>query len=191
MPAQVPNCTCERPSACPSTGNRKRATAFSRKTVPSATDISASAAPVARPTAAIADPPQMAVPADSSIAVFDSIHRTRRSHAPSRNVSAIVAAAISRPWRAATRTASRLVPNPRRTTDAWSSGRLSRLRRRRPGIAQGQGEREADGQRDARRGERGQGEEHRQDEEGGRDDGGAWGGHPPNCSGSRNHNSNA
>jgi len=45
----------------------------------------------------MADPPQMAVPADSSIAVFDSIHSTRRSHAPRRNVRTIVAAAISRP----------------------------------------------------------------------------------------------
>ena len=62
MAAQVPNCCWVSPSKWPSGGKRKSATAFSTKMVAKETDIWASFALAIGPVAAMALPPQMAVP---------------------------------------------------------------------------------------------------------------------------------
>lgn len=60
--AQVPKSSWLMPRACPTAGKRKRAMALRIKMVPRATDISLSLALRTGPTAAMALPPQMAVP---------------------------------------------------------------------------------------------------------------------------------
>src|SRR5664279_668543 len=62
--AHNPNWFWESFSAAPIAGKVSRATEFSMKTVPSETDISSSVAPTTGPTAAIALPPQIAVPVE-------------------------------------------------------------------------------------------------------------------------------
>src|SRR6516225_3087977 len=62
--AHNPNCDCDSFKAVPITGNVSSATEFSRKIVPSETDISSSVAPRTGSTAAIALPPQIAVPVE-------------------------------------------------------------------------------------------------------------------------------
>src|SRR3954468_781306 len=62
--AHNPNCCCERCSDIPTAGKISSAMEFKMKTVPSETDISSSFAPTIGPTAAIALPPQIAVPVD-------------------------------------------------------------------------------------------------------------------------------
>ena len=66
---QTPNCVCVRCSAAPIGGKMKSAIELRMKTVPSETDISSSLAPMTGPTAAIALPPQIAVPEEIRCAV--------------------------------------------------------------------------------------------------------------------------
>ena len=74
MPAHVPNCVWRQIAGRGrGAGTTNSATAFSTKTVPIATVISPSAAPRTEPTAAMADPPQMAVPAEIRADVFAAI----------------------------------------------------------------------------------------------------------------------
>src|ERR1039458_5181432 len=61
--AHNPNWVCESFNQRPIAGNVSSATEFNTKIVPSETDISSSVAPVIGPTAAMALPPQIAVPA--------------------------------------------------------------------------------------------------------------------------------
>lgn len=74
--AQSPNCVCVRCKADPIAGNASKATEFSTKTVPSETAISSSLALVIGATAAMALPPQIAVPVEN--------FRSRKPH-PSRS----------------------------------------------------------------------------------------------------------
>ena len=60
--AEVPNCCWSNPSQCPKTGKINKAIAFNTKIVANATDISLSFAFRTGPTAAMALPPQIAVP---------------------------------------------------------------------------------------------------------------------------------
>ena len=62
MALHIPNWCCVNPSRCPIAGNRINATELSRNTTPSDTEISFSEASTAGATAAIALPPQIAVP---------------------------------------------------------------------------------------------------------------------------------
>src|SRR5437763_13328530 len=62
--AHNPNCCCDRCNVIPITGKMRSAMELRMKTVPSDTDISSSFAPTIGPTAAIALPPQMAVPVE-------------------------------------------------------------------------------------------------------------------------------
>lgn len=60
--AHIPNCFMLIVSAVPIYGNTNKATAFSMNTTPNDTDICSGLAFIIGPTAAIAEPPQMAVP---------------------------------------------------------------------------------------------------------------------------------
>src|SRR5947208_5686253 len=60
--AHNPNCCCVSPTALPITGNRINAAEFKMKTVAREIDISSLLASTTGPTAAIALPPQIAVP---------------------------------------------------------------------------------------------------------------------------------
>src|SRR5271167_1096761 len=62
--AHRPNWLCESFSITPIAGKVSSAIELSRKIVPSETDISSSVAPTIGPTAAIALPPQIAVPVE-------------------------------------------------------------------------------------------------------------------------------
>ena len=62
MAAHVPNCCCVMPKHWPMTGKMNSAMALRMNMVPSATVISVSRALMTGPTAAMALPPQMAVP---------------------------------------------------------------------------------------------------------------------------------
>ena len=64
---QRPNCCCDRCSVHPSNGKIKRAIEFKMKIVPSEIAISSSPAPTIGATAAIALPPQIAVPVEIRI----------------------------------------------------------------------------------------------------------------------------
>ena len=64
MAAQVPNCVCVMSSMWPMGGKMKRAMELSMKITPSDTAISSVSALSTGPTAAMALPPQMAVPDD-------------------------------------------------------------------------------------------------------------------------------
>ncbi len=68
-------------------GNRTSAVAFSRKTVPKATDMSCDFASMAGPTAAMALPPQMAVPTLTSVEVSRGVPKSRPRIQPSPRVS--------------------------------------------------------------------------------------------------------
>ena len=60
--AQVPNWGCPMPSQCPMTGNTKRATVLRMKIVASDSEVWFSSASITGATAAMALPPQIAVP---------------------------------------------------------------------------------------------------------------------------------
>jgi hypothetical protein len=62
---------------------------LSKKTVPIETDISSSLAFTAGPTAAIALPPQIAVPTDTRYPAFHGTERARASRAPPASVNAM------------------------------------------------------------------------------------------------------
>src|SRR5664279_6634504 len=62
--AHNPNWVCDNFSAAPIAGKVSSATELSMKIVPNETDISSSVAPTTGPTAAMALPPQIAVPVE-------------------------------------------------------------------------------------------------------------------------------
>ena len=84
--AHTPNCPWVSPKAFPISGNTNKAIALSTKTVPRATDISSASASIVGPTAAIALPPQIAVPDEIRAEVLAYTH----SHLPTRYPSASV-----------------------------------------------------------------------------------------------------
>ena len=86
-----------------------------------ATVISLAPAPMTLPTAAMAEPPQVAVPAEMSALVFGRILSTCPSHQPSASTVTIVSAAKPAPCAPALSTIGRSIPNPSRTTQVWRS----------------------------------------------------------------------
>lgn len=116
--AQTPNCFCVRFIRCPTTGNSNNAIEFNIKTLPRATDISSVSASIAGPTAAIALPPQIAVPDEISVDVFSATPNHLPTKYPRINVPKIDAIVKSIPSFPAWITAERFIPNPRRITDA-------------------------------------------------------------------------
>ncbi len=89
--AQRPNCGCVSPRNAPIGGNASSAIAFSTKIVPSETAISSSLASTSGPIAAMALPPQIAVP----VAIRNADFVRTRSSAP-RPIPAASAKAIPR-----------------------------------------------------------------------------------------------
>src|ERR1051326_5226591 len=81
----------------PSGGKRKSAIEVRMKIVPSDTDSSSSVAPTTGPTAAIALPPQIAVPEAMRCAVVWLTRSARPARKPSTSVIAIVAAVQAMP----------------------------------------------------------------------------------------------
>ncbi len=119
MAAHVPNCAWLRSSIRPSGGKIKSAMALRIKITPSDTAISFSLAFITPPTAAIALPPQMAVPDEMRYEVRPSIFMYLPSRMPTTITpitETIVKIMPSAPdwsdfWR--------FMPNPRPTTEAW------------------------------------------------------------------------
>lgn len=94
---------------------------MSTNTHPSATDITRASAPSTGPIAAIALPPQIAVPVEMSWPVTRSTASQRASNAPNATVAASVNAVVATPVDPARTTASNWIPKPKPTTDACSS----------------------------------------------------------------------
>ena len=85
------------------------------------TAISASEAPMTELTAAMAEPPQMAVPTEMSVVVFLSSAIRRPAHQPSNSVAPMVAAANTEPLSPKRNTIGRFMPKPSSTTQICSS----------------------------------------------------------------------
>ena len=79
----------------------------------------ASAAPMTDAVAAIADPPQIAVPLESSVVSLASILSSLPSAIPNANVPTIVPAANANPISPASPTCRRSIPSPSITTATW------------------------------------------------------------------------
>src|SRR5579862_4673486 len=115
-----PNCDWLMCSAHPITGNRNSATEFRMNTVPSATAISSSLALAIGPTAAMALPPQIAVPALIRNAAFLPTRSTYPSPRP-RDIATVIPIAVYRkPERPARATSCKFIPNPSATTEPCS-----------------------------------------------------------------------
>ena len=82
---------------------------------------SASEAAMTEPTAAIAEPPQIAVPTEISMLFFWSCVSRRPNHPPSSSVAPMVAAANIEPLNPRRRTTGRFMPKPGDTTQTCSS----------------------------------------------------------------------
>jgi hypothetical protein len=119
--AQSPNCVCDNLSHSPIAGNVSSAIEFSTNTVPSETDISSSVAPVIGPTAAIALPPQMAVPVEIRNAGRARTDSNQPSRVPSSSANVMLMAVYTKPLLPALITSCRFIPKPRPTTAACSS----------------------------------------------------------------------
>ena len=87
--AHRPNCVCDKPNVCPSTGNRKMAIALSKNTVTIATVTSGAFARMATAAAAMALPPQIAVPTETSSEASRSVLNAFPSNVPMVNVAVI------------------------------------------------------------------------------------------------------
>ncbi len=81
-----------------------------------ATDISLRSASTAVPTAAMAEPPQMAVPAEMSSEVRRLMSSSLASQYPKVNVAKMVTAAKRRPCMPTRNTEARSMPKPKSTT---------------------------------------------------------------------------
>lgn len=120
-PAQRPNCPWLKCSKCPIAGKTYRATALSRKIEPIDTAISDSVAPMTELTAAMAEPPQMAVPAEISAEVLPSSFNLRPSQKPRTKVAQMVVAANSEPFKPRRSTTCKFMPKPSRMTQICRS----------------------------------------------------------------------
>ena len=83
---------------------------------PMAMPISASVAEITGPTAAMADPPQIAVPDAIRAEVFVPIPKRRPIQNPAARVAAMVTIAKRAPLSPARNTFSRSIPKPSKTT---------------------------------------------------------------------------
>ena len=106
-------------------GKVSSATEFSTKIVPSETDISSSVAPVIGPTAAMALPPQIAVPVEMRNAGRDGTEISLPSSVPTSMAKAILRAVYRNPLRPACTTSCRFIPKPSPTTADCSKTRES------------------------------------------------------------------
>src|SRR5262249_35369436 len=88
---------------------------------PSETDISSSLAPATGPTAAIALPPQIAVPTEINSALTRSTFNQRPSATPMIIVAEMPSAVYPKPELPARKTSRRFIPNPSPTTLACSN----------------------------------------------------------------------
>src|SRR5580658_3554 len=118
--AQSPNCCCERCSNQPKGGNIKSAMEFRIKTVPSETAVSSWSACMIGATAAIALPPQIAVPTVIRVDAVLFTPRYRPASNPAANANPMLAAVYTNPLRPARNTSCRFITNPSPTTDACS-----------------------------------------------------------------------
>src|SRR5215469_5141783 len=118
--AHNPNCDCASFNAVPIAGNVSSATEFSRKIVPSETDISSSVAPRTGPTAAIALPPQIAVPVEIRNDARGYTSTNFPIAVPTIRAKAIPTAVYRNPLRPARITWCRFMPKPSPTTAACS-----------------------------------------------------------------------
>ena len=103
---------------CPIGGKRNKAAAFSIKMVPSATVISLSLALITGPKAAMALPPQMAVPPETNRVVSLLILSSLPNSNPSPMVIAIEKMVNIMPVLPAEIACSIFMPNPKPTTEA-------------------------------------------------------------------------
>src|SRR5580765_4302044 len=118
--AHSPNCVWVSLSADPMAGNVSRATELSTNTVPSDTAISSSVAPVIGPTAAMALPPQIAVPVEIRYAGSFSTRIALPSNTPTTMANEMLNNVYRNPLRPARITSCKFIPKPRPTTEACS-----------------------------------------------------------------------
>ena len=109
------------PAQWPSHGKTTSATPLRRNTTASATPVSATPAPIAGASAAIALPPQIAVPADTKSESFFSSRSHRPSSQPAASVAEIVATATPAERRPTVHTTPSCSPKPSSTTEALSN----------------------------------------------------------------------
>src|ERR1700722_7584847 len=115
-----PNCSCERCSAEPIGGNINSATEFRMNTVPIETAISSSLACTMGATAAMALPPQIAVPAVIKNAAVFSTLKSLPTSRPAIIAKVMLPAVETKPLRPARSTSCRFIPKPSATTEALS-----------------------------------------------------------------------
>ena len=121
VPAHIPNPWSPIPIRCPSAGKMKTAAMLKRNIVDMEWAISSSFAPITGAVAAIADPPQMAVPTPIRVAVTESSRRTLCMAQAERNAAVRVKAITTRDSLPTARTFLMFISNPSRTTESWSS----------------------------------------------------------------------
>ena len=97
--------------------------------MPRAAEVSCSSAAMTGATAAMALPPQMAVPTLMSRPVSPLTPMRRASQMPRVRVKAMLTAVAPRPRSPALSTTPRFIPAPKPTTDHPRSGWIHRLKR--------------------------------------------------------------
>lgn len=125
-PTHVPYCVSVSPKPRPTSGNTANATALRMKIAPVATAIDVDDALMADPTAAIADPPQIAVPELTSSVCSRPTPSNRPSPKPTTNAPTIVAAAKANPLDASRHNSPRSIRNPSSTMHVCITSRDTR-----------------------------------------------------------------
>ena len=103
------------------TGSVQRPMALRRKIAPVATAMLDALAPIEVPTAAMAEPPQIAVPEVMSVEISRPVPRSRPSSMPTAIAPKMVPTASASPASAEPASMLRSRRKPRRTTQAWMS----------------------------------------------------------------------
>src|SRR5262245_51571394 len=119
--AQSPNCSAFNPSHLPMIGKVSSAQALRVKTAPSDTDISSSLAPTLGPMAAMALPPQIAVPTEMSSAVILFTPSEHPNQTPKATVTAMLMAVSKKQARLTASTWCQSMPKPSPTTHHCSN----------------------------------------------------------------------
>lgn len=120
MAAHVPNCSWLIPSQCPIAGKMSSAAAFSVKTVAMESVVSSSSASMMGAIAAIALPPQIAVPEDMRYELLRESLKALPSRTP-RHITPITDTIVnSMPSFPASIAECRFIPKPRPITESWS-----------------------------------------------------------------------
>jgi hypothetical protein len=126
-PTHVPYCVSVSPKPRPTSGNTANATALRMKIAPVATAIDVDDALMADPTAAIADPPQIAVPELTRSVCSRPTPSNRPSPKPTTIAPTIVAAAKTNPLDASRHNSPRSILNPSSTMHVCIISRDTRL----------------------------------------------------------------